>query len=176
MNLVHTPPCYFCKTDFNNIFPSTPRPSKGFLSFRFSYQNPICISLHPLICLLSHYTWCSHPINAWWEAQIIKLPNMHTLFCYLLHLRPTYLPQRPLLIQSLPVFFPLCQRPGCVSIHNRQNYSSLYFNVYVFSYETGEHKIQEWMVAGIPRIYCCMQLLFVSMVPKYMNFATFSKD
>jgi hypothetical protein len=49
MNPVHTFPSYFFKTDFNIIPLLTSGSSKWSLSFRFSYQNSVWISLlsHP---------------------------------------------------------------------------------------------------------------------------------
>ena len=46
-----TPSSYFFTTHINIIFPSTSRSSKLPLSFKFSYQNPLCIGLCLLPCM-----------------------------------------------------------------------------------------------------------------------------
>jgi hypothetical protein len=52
---------------------------------------------------------------------------------YLVPLRPKYSPQHPILKHPQPTSRPQCQRPTITPIHiNRQNYSSLYLNIYIF--------------------------------------------
>jgi hypothetical protein len=57
----------------------------------------------------------------------------------------------------------------------------VYFNFQIFRLQPGRQKILNCMVASIPWIYSLlisslMQFWFVTVVPKYLNFATFSKD
>ena len=53
--------------------------------------------------------------------------------CYLVLLRSKYSSQHPILKHSQPTFLPQCQRPSFTPIqNNRQNYSSIYLNFYIF--------------------------------------------
>jgi hypothetical protein len=47
MNTIQTLASYVSKTPFNIVLPSTSRSSKRSLSFRFSLQNPVWVSLLP---------------------------------------------------------------------------------------------------------------------------------
>jgi len=51
---------------------------------------------------------------------------------YLVPLRSKYLFQHPILTQPQPMFLPQCERPSFAPIqNNRQNYSSVYPNLYI---------------------------------------------
>ena len=53
--------------------------------------------------------------------------------CHLVPLSPKYSPQHPILKHPKPTFFPQCERPSSIPIHNnRQNYSSVNLNLYSF--------------------------------------------
>ena len=63
-------------------------------------------------------------------------PNiLNTLFSNTLSLRSSLKCERP-------IFF--------TPIHNRQNYRSVYLNLYIFEQQTGRQKILYWMTANIP--------------------------
>ena len=53
--------------------------------------------------------------------------------CYLVHLRPKYSSQHPVLKHPQPTFPPQCERPSFT--HNGQNYGSVYLIV-----NTGENQ------------------------------------
>ena len=61
---------------------------------------------------------------------------------YLFPLRPKYSPQHPTLKHPKPTFLPQCDRPSFTPIqNNRQNYSSVYLNLYIFGFQTGTQNI-----------------------------------
>ena len=45
------------------------------------------------------------------------------------------------------------------AVPNRQNYSSVYFNVYIFGQQIGRRNILDWLVAGFPWVVCSEFLL-----------------
>ena len=56
----------------------------------------------------SHSSWFYHPHYIGWGVQIIQLLIMYfsPFPCYLVHLRPKYSPQHPILKQPQPTFLP----------------------------------------------------------------------
>jgi len=88
-----SPPLY----NINIIFPSKSRSSEWSLSFTFTHQNLVYISLlshtSPMP-LPSQPLWFCHP-TTWWRVQILELCIMQSpsVSYYFLHLRPKYLPQ-----------------------------------------------------------------------------------
>ena len=53
--------------------------------------------------------------------------------CYFVPLRPKYSPQHPILKHPQPTFLSQYKRPRVIPIrNNRQNYSAMYLNFYVF--------------------------------------------
>ena len=92
------PPTPLLEDPFNINLPSTSRYSKRSLSFRFPHQNPVCTSSLLHICHItcpSHTSWFDHSNNIWWRILFMKrLILLSSLFpCYLIPLRPKYLPQ-----------------------------------------------------------------------------------
>ena len=104
---------------FNLIIPSTTRSSK--LIFPSSFPTKSCThfsSPHtfyvPGPSLSSRF---AHPNNVWWAAQIMKLllQQFPSVPCYLVPLRPKYLPQYPTLQHPHTLQF----RPdSCTSLHH----------------------------------------------------------
>jgi hypothetical protein len=59
-----------------------------------------------------------------------------TMKCSHVPLRPKYSPQNPILKHPQPTFNPQCERPRFTPIQkNRQNYSSVYINLYIFEWQ-----------------------------------------
>ena len=121
-------------------------PSDLFLS-GFS-TSPVAHACH--MPRPSHSSSFGRPNNICWAVQIIKLVVKHCspLPCYLVPLRPKYLPQHPILKHPSPMFLPRYDRPSSTPIqNNRQSCSSLYLNIYIIGYNfqttpntTGEMK------------------------------------
>ena len=134
--------------------------SKWSLSLRFPHRNPAHTSLLPHTCYmprLSHSPRFDQADNIWWGVQISKLVIMQhsPLPCYLVPLRSKYSsPQHPIFKHHQPIFLPRCERPIFTPIqNNKQNYSSVYFYLYIFGQQTGQQKILYSMIASIP----CLQ-------------------
>ena len=73
-------------------------------------------------------------------------------------LRPKY-SSAPYLKHPQPTFLPKCARTGFTHIQkNRQNYSSLYLNLYILGYHTGRQKIIHRMIASIPWLQSALNL------------------
>jgi len=61
--------------------------------------------------------------------------------CYIIPCRSRYSPQHPILKHPHPTFIPLCEEPSSTPIQNSsQNYSSVYFNLYILSSKLGKEK------------------------------------
>jgi hypothetical protein len=90
------PPSYFLKIQFNIILLTMPRSPKCSLPLTFSQQTLYAplppYVLHPHAFLSS---WSDHPNKIWWEVHIIHILFMLStpLSCYLVHLRPKYIPE-----------------------------------------------------------------------------------
>ena len=81
-----------------------------FFPSHFSTKT-MCISLLPHTCHMHHPSllpWCHHPNNTWCGVQIMKILSVEfsPVSCYLLPLKPKYLPQHLILDHPQPVFFP----------------------------------------------------------------------
>ena len=93
----------------NIILPSTPGSSKWSLSLRFSHQNPICIPPLPHTCHMPNTThsYIFYKLkNILWLIRIMKIliTPPPPVPCYLVSLRPKYLPQHPILKHPQPTF------------------------------------------------------------------------
>ena len=142
INPVHAPPPAHFLNMHLIIIPFTPSSSKWSLSLRFPQQKPVCSS-HFCTCCIPRPSRSSrfyNPNNIWWGVQIINLLIMSfsSVPCYLVTLRPKYSPQLPILKQPQLTSLPQCERPGFTRIqNNRQNYSCVYLNFYVFELKIG---------------------------------------
>ena len=182
INPIHASPFHFSKIHFAFILPPMPRFSKWFLSLRSPHQN--CVFMSPV----SH-TWRIAPsisfvLITWiifgeeyksWISSTSPLP------CYVVALRSKYLPQHPVPRHPQPVFLPQCERQSFTPIQNKwKNCSSLYFNLDIFVWETERQNFLHWMIVVIHWLHSAHNILmdfwFVSIVPKYLNCATPSKD
>jgi hypothetical protein len=102
INLVQAPPSHVLKTHFNSILQSTPGPTKWSRTLRFPHLKSLYTSSLPHTCYMPsppHSSRFDHPINTRWGVQIIKPLIMYfsPFPCYLIHLRPKYSPQHPIL-------------------------------------------------------------------------------
>jgi hypothetical protein len=60
------------------------------------------------------------------QLLVMRSPSVS---CYLVSLRPKYLPQHPILERPQPLLFPQFERPSLTCLQkNRQNYSSACFH------------------------------------------------
>ena len=112
-------PSHFLKVHFNIILPATPMSSKSSVSLRLLHQNRVSTTPVPHTCYMPHpYNYSfGHPKSIWWE-HITKLLIMQSSQspCYLIPLRPKYLPQHPVLEHNERMFLPQCHRPSFTPI------------------------------------------------------------
>jgi len=123
--------------------------------------------LSPHTCYMprpSQY-WFHHPHNIWWAVQIRKLLVMQSSLipCYLVRLRPNYLPQHPILKHPQPTFIQQCQTPSFTPIQNsRQSYSSacLHFRVANMSATYGRWNTAELITTITTAHVKCISIAF----------------
>jgi hypothetical protein len=114
--------------------------SSGLLPSGFPIKSLYAPPSPPHVCYmpgLFHYSLFDHPYNIWWGLQSTELFVMWSslLPCYLVPLGPKYAPQHPVLENPQHTFLPKCERPSFTPIqNNRQEYSSVYLNLYTFWY------------------------------------------
>jgi hypothetical protein len=153
------------KIHFNIILPSTLMSSKWSLSLRFRYGNHVCtcsLSHMWYIPRPSHYSLFDNSQNILWGVTYHKAPRyvVFSIACCLFSLRPKYLPQHPILEQSLPMFLRQSERPSFTPVHNnRQNYSSVYLNLYIIGFHTGRQTILLRKIASIPWLQSSLNFL-----------------
>jgi hypothetical protein len=147
---IHNPTSHLLKINPNTTLPSTSGSPKWSLTLRFHHQNPVYAS--PLshtryMPCQSHLSRFYHPNNIGWGVQIIMF--FSPLPCFLGQLRSEYSPQNPILKHPQPTIFSQCERPSLTPIqNNRQNYSSVYLNLWIFGKETGRQKILHRLIAS----------------------------
>jgi hypothetical protein len=131
------PTSHFLKIHLNVYLPSTTEPSKWSLSLRFPHQNPACATtIHHTLYVLrqSHSCRFYQPNNCGRGEQIIKL-----LIMYFSPLPVTLTRLGPSILLST-LFSNTLSLPSSLSVgdqvqhlYNRQNYSSVYLNLYIFA-------------------------------------------
>ena len=73
---------------------------------------------------------------------VLSFILFYLVFRYFLPLKPKYPHQHPILKHPQPMFLPQCERTRFTLTHNyRQNYNSVYLNLYIFGQQTGRRKI-----------------------------------
>jgi hypothetical protein len=73
--------------------------------------------------------------------------------------------------------FPTYQTPSFTLIQNhKQNHNFIYFNLYVFRQQTRSFWTEWWKALSEFLISSWIKFWFVTVVPRYLNFAIFSKD
>ena len=100
---------------------------------------------------------------------------------YLIPLRSKYTPQHPILKHPQPMFIPQYKQPSFTPIqNNRQNYSSVYLNLYIFGQQTGRQKFLHQMIASpyfnLLLISSWIEFWFVSVAPKHLNCSTLMQE
>lgn len=159
----------------NIIHPSTLRCSKCSLLFKFPYQNPVCIFLSHTCHMPnpSHPPRFVHPNNIQWAVQILKPLILSSLI-----LDPSIL-LIALFANTSAYVLPLTLETQFNAIkNNRQHYNSLSCNIYLDS--KWEEKMVDQMVLNVHSILSALifyvHATLVSVVPRYLNLAIFSKD
>ena len=111
MNLVHTSPSCFLRPTWILFFYLL-RFTMWALSFRYSYQNPVCISIFPHIChnlCLSHPSRFDHPKTFYeeyrsWSSVFSSSVSLSTPLA-------KYFPEHRIFQHPQPVFCLYCVRP-----------------------------------------------------------------
>jgi len=135
---VHTLTSHFLRIHLIIILSSMPASPKWPLSLRFPHQNPVYASPLPHTHYMHrppHFSLFHHPKIIKWAVQIMKLliTQFSPLPCHLVPLRLKYSPQHPILKHPLPTLLPQCEQPcSTPTQNNRQNYISVYFNLFIF--------------------------------------------
>jgi hypothetical protein len=175
----HVSITHFFKIHFNINLPWTRRSSGLFPSgvpTKCLYVCTCTVFHTCCIPLPSHWSCFYRPNIIWWSVQIINLAfQSFPLPCYLVHLRPEYLPQHAILEQPQR-YVPLLvwETKSCNHINDRQNYSSVYLDICIFAEQTGRQTTWHQMIESIPDlnllwISSWKKFWFVRVVSKYTN-------
>ena len=135
INPAHTSPSHFLKIHFNIIFPSMPGPSKWSLFLRFPHQNPVCTSPLPIRATRSAHFIILDLITRKIFGEEYR--SFSSSLCSFLHspvtsslLGPNIL--STLLSNTISLRTSLKMTAQFSHHKNRQNYNSLYLNLYIF--------------------------------------------
>ena len=112
--------------------------------------SPICAKCPTHLILLDLITWI-----IFGEGYISLISSLCSFLhsCYLIPLRPAYYPQYPILRHPQSTFLSQYEQPCFTHIqNNRQNYSFVYLNLYIFGEQTGTQKILYQLIASIPSL------------------------
>jgi hypothetical protein len=113
------------------------------------YAPPICATSPANLILLDFITQIICGECRSYSSLLCSL--LH--FCYLILLRPKLSSSAPYAQTPQSICFLQFQRPSFTPIQNkRQNYSSVYFSLYIFWQQTGRQKILHRMIRYIPRV------------------------
>ena len=136
MNSKEYAKCHYLEPDQSSPSPPIPlledpsysRSSKWSLSFRFPHQNPVCTSPLLHMCHItcpSHTSLFDHSSNIWWRILFMKLFTMlsSSFPCYLVPLRPKYLPQCAIIRCPQPITYEMA------ICHNPHNFSNWDFRI-----------------------------------------------
>jgi hypothetical protein len=114
----------------------------------------------------SHPPWFDHPNNIWWSVQVIKLLIMQS---------------SPSPASSCPLCPNILLSTMCSDTLNPFDFlpkQGVNLTVFVLSSNRGHGKKKDWndFYKNSPHLICSsgMQFWFITVVPKYLNFATFS--
>jgi hypothetical protein len=97
------------------------------------------------------YFLSSHIVSIKVQINVFYSYHTHTIYMfrhsftpllhYLVSLRAKYLPQHPILEHAQATSLPLYERPSFTPIQNkRQNYNSVYLDLYIFGQPNGRPK------------------------------------
>jgi hypothetical protein len=118
--------------------------------------NILYAFLFPHSCYMpfpSHPPWFDNSNYTWRRVQAMKLLLMQfsPTSCHFISLLSKYSPQHPVLKHPQSMFLPLCHRQSFTPIqNNRQNYSFVYSNCYIFRKQTRGQRVLDRMEQALP--------------------------
>ena len=121
---------------FNIILPSMITSHKWSLSNRFPHQNIVRTYTLSHMCYMtrpSHLLWFDSPNIIWWGIQSLKFFIMYSspLSCYLVPLRPKYIPEHPILGHPYSMYFLDFRDQFSLPYKTTDKISSANFNIHI---------------------------------------------